>query len=147
MAISDLLRHMIELRAHLQAAWQGVAYDGLNSAVASTSCQLEHKIVQCTASAIFFDFPGNDYFEPVVKAITRGDIDNVQENPFVHVFLAKRSQSDMSQVSETGYRHQRAALRSHVQSFDRFRGRLPKDEKWQAYEGHVEADQELGSWF
>ncbi|KAI2638278.1 hypothetical protein GGS21DRAFT_510517 [Xylaria nigripes] len=78
MAVYALIQELAGLRAYLQGVWQDVAYKGLNSAVAGAASNIAVNMIECSAAAMFIDFPGHDSYITIMKTITRGDPDTAQ---------------------------------------------------------------------
>ncbi|KAL7621943.1 hypothetical protein AAE478_007443 [Parahypoxylon ruwenzoriense] len=78
MAVYALVQEWAGLRAYVQGLWRDVAYNGLNSAVAGALSNMAINIIECSAAAMFIDFPGHDSYETVMSTITRGNPDQAQ---------------------------------------------------------------------
>ena len=78
MAVYELLRECIDLRAYLQGIWRDVAYEKLNSAIGGAVSNMAVSMIKRSASAMFVEFPGDDSFDKVMNTITRGDPDKAQ---------------------------------------------------------------------
>lgn len=80
MAVYEMLRECIDLRAYVQGIWRDVAYNQLNSAVAGAVSNMAVSMIKRSASAMFVEFPGDDSFDKVMNTITRGNPDKAQGN-------------------------------------------------------------------
>ncbi|RGP74461.1 hypothetical protein FLONG3_6020 [Fusarium longipes] len=78
LAVYSAVQQWIELRDFIQNLWRGVAYIGHNSAVVAATSKVAISMVERTNAAIFIDFPGNDSYLTIVKALVRGDVDEAQ---------------------------------------------------------------------
>lgn len=78
MAVYSITDQLIRLRHELQGAWYSVAYQGMNTAVASSLCKVAIGIIKDAQFQIFVEFPGNDSFDTVMQTLTRGDPDNAK---------------------------------------------------------------------
>ncbi|KAI1816979.1 hypothetical protein GGS20DRAFT_535631 [Poronia punctata] len=78
MAVYNLVKEWVDIRAYLQDLWQDVAYRGLNSAVAAAVSNIGIQMIERSAAAMFADFPGHESYETVIDTITRGDPDKAQ---------------------------------------------------------------------
>lgn len=76
MAVQSITEQLIRLRHELQGAWHSVAYQGMNTAVASSLCKVAIGIIKDAQSQIFAEFPGHDSFDTIMQTLTRGDPDN-----------------------------------------------------------------------
>ena len=92
MAVYEMFRESIDLRAYLQGLWRDVAYDNLNSAVAGAVSNMAVSMIKRSASAMFVEFPGDDSFTKIMNTITRGDPDKAQGT--FHVGLHSISKDD-----------------------------------------------------
>ncbi|KAI0100618.1 hypothetical protein GGR51DRAFT_531879 [Nemania sp. FL0031] len=101
MAVYALVKEWAGLRAYLQGLWQDVAYNGLNSAVAGALSNMAINMIECSAAAMFVDFPGHDSYETVMNTITRGDPDKAQGMFFVALHMISPDQASTRKVQET----------------------------------------------
>lgn len=75
MAVQSITEQLIRLRHELPGAWHSVAYQGMNTAVASSLCKVAIGIIKDAQSQIFVEFPGHDSFDTIMQTLTRGDPD------------------------------------------------------------------------
>ncbi|KAI1434363.1 hypothetical protein GGR50DRAFT_687666 [Xylaria sp. CBS 124048] len=101
MAVYALIQEWAGLRAHVQGLWYDVAYHGLNSAVAGALSNVAIKMIECSAAAMFIDFPGHDSYETVVNTITRGDPDKAQGMFRLALHKISPDMASSSKVQET----------------------------------------------
>ncbi|KAJ3579357.1 hypothetical protein NPX13_g1213 [Xylaria arbuscula] len=101
MAAEALLYEWARLRDHLQGLWHDVAYSSLNSAIAGAVSKTAIKMVECSANAVFVDFPGRDSYETVMNTITFGGPDKIQVNIRVAVHHMSLDYIHSGKVQET----------------------------------------------
>jgi hypothetical protein len=75
MAVYDIVRRWMHLKAYLQGVWRECAYEDMNTAVAGTLCKVATSMIEKEAAEMFVDFPGHDTYETIMNTITRGDPD------------------------------------------------------------------------
>jgi hypothetical protein len=75
MAVYSITQQLVRLRHELQGAWYSVAYQGMNTSVASSLCKVAIGMIKDAQLQIFVEFPGHDSFDTVIQTITRGDPD------------------------------------------------------------------------
>ncbi|KAJ5613704.1 hypothetical protein N7528_007358 [Penicillium herquei] len=78
MAIHSIMHQWMVLRHHLQSIWQAVAYKDLNTAAASSLCNVAIEMIKDSQSQIFIDFPGRESFHDIIEIITSGDPEQAQ---------------------------------------------------------------------
>ncbi|KAI0506199.1 hypothetical protein F5B22DRAFT_470697 [Xylaria bambusicola] len=101
MAVYALVKDWASLRAYLQGLWHDVAYNGLNSAVAGAVSNLAINMIECSASAMFIDFPGHESYETVMNTITRGNSDKAQGGFTIALHQISPDQTNTRKVRET----------------------------------------------
>ncbi|KAI1428087.1 hypothetical protein F5Y12DRAFT_73515 [Xylaria sp. FL1777] len=101
MAVYALVKEWAGLRVYLQGLWRDVAYNGLNSAVAGALSNMAINIIECSAAAMFIDFPGHDSYETVMRTITRGDPDKAQGMFYLALHEINPDQASTRKVQET----------------------------------------------
>ncbi|GAP86992.1 hypothetical protein SAMD00023353_2401490 [Rosellinia necatrix] len=101
MAVYALVQEWASLRVYLQGVWHDVAYNGLNSAVAGTLSNAAIKMIECSAAAMFVDFPGHDSYETVMNTITRGDPDKAQGMFHLALHRVSPDHASTKKVQET----------------------------------------------
>ncbi|KAK5633104.1 hypothetical protein RRF57_008818 [Xylaria bambusicola] len=101
MAVYALVKDWASLRAYLQGLWHDVAYNGLNSAVAGALSNMAINMIECSASAMFIDFPGHDSYETVMNTITRGDPDKAQGGFTIALHQISPDRTGTKKVQET----------------------------------------------
>ncbi|KAJ3956603.1 hypothetical protein N0V92_006838 [Colletotrichum tropicale] len=74
MAVFSLRHQWLHLRRQIREAWNEVAYEDLNSAVAVGLSKIAVALVQKTALEIFIEFPGRDSFETIIDCVNRNII-------------------------------------------------------------------------
>ncbi|CAG9987568.1 unnamed protein product, partial [Clonostachys byssicola] len=75
-----VFRNLLVLRASVQNKWAEVAYDDLNSAVAGAMSNVAIATIKKIQSSIFFEYPGNDSFDAILNALTRGNPEKMRDN-------------------------------------------------------------------
>lgn len=75
MAVYSITQQLVRLRHELQGAWYSVAYQDMNTSVASSLCKVAIGMIKDAESQIFVEFPGHDSFDTVMQTLTRGDPD------------------------------------------------------------------------
>ncbi|KGO50194.1 Uncharacterized conserved protein UCP028035 [Penicillium expansum] len=78
MAVYSITEQLIRLRHELQGAWYSVAYQGMNTAVASSLCKVAIGMIKDAQLQIFVEFPGHDSFDTVMQTMTRRDPDKAK---------------------------------------------------------------------
>ncbi|KAL3291170.1 hypothetical protein RB213_014407 [Colletotrichum asianum] len=74
MAVFSLRHQWLHLRRQIREAWNEVAYEDLNSAVAVGLSKIAVVLVRKTALEIFVEFPGRDSFETIIECVNRNII-------------------------------------------------------------------------
>ncbi|KAF5499209.1 FAD-dependent monooxygenase sdnN [Colletotrichum fructicola] len=74
MAVFSLRHQWLHLRRQIREAWNEVAYEDLNSAVAVGLSKIAVVLVQKTALEIFVEFPGRDSFKTIIDCVNRNVI-------------------------------------------------------------------------
>jgi hypothetical protein len=73
MAVMSIAELWIQLRHEMMGNWYGVAYNGMNTAVASSSCKVAIGMIKEAQSDIFFEFPERDSFDTITRKLLNGD--------------------------------------------------------------------------
>lgn len=64
------ITQLVRLRHELQGAWYSVAYQDMNTSVASSLCKVAIGIIKDAQSQIFVEFPRHDFFDAVMQTLT-----------------------------------------------------------------------------
>ncbi|VUC36775.1 unnamed protein product [Clonostachys rosea] len=80
MDVYYIFRNILVLRSSIQDKWNEVAYEELNSAVAGAVSNVAIATIKKMQSTIFVEFPGNDSFDAILNAITRGNPEKLRDN-------------------------------------------------------------------
>jgi hypothetical protein len=75
-----IFRNILVLRSSIQDKWREVAYDDLNSAVAGAMSNVAIATIKKMQSSIFVEYPGNDSFDAILNAMTRGSPEKMRYN-------------------------------------------------------------------
>lgn len=75
-----IFRNILVLRSSIQDKWSEVAYDDLNRAVAGAMSNVAIATIKKMQSSIFVEYPGNDSFDAILNAMTRGSPEKTRDN-------------------------------------------------------------------
>ncbi|KAJ5738493.1 hypothetical protein N7493_001648 [Penicillium malachiteum] len=83
MATYSMMHQWLILRHHLQSVWRAVAYNELNTAAASSLCNVAIEMIKDSQSQIFVEFPG--HADGVIETSQESSLD-MKEELLIHTF-------------------------------------------------------------
>jgi hypothetical protein len=129
LAVYSAAQQWIELRSFIQHIWHEVAYEKHNTAVAAATSKVAISMVHRTNAAIFVDFPGNDCYLTIVKALARGDVDKAEGTFVVSTtdIAGNTGTRTVVDIKEQFLYHTYEALKEFIQSYRNARTGKPSD--------------------
>ncbi|CAH0046133.1 unnamed protein product [Clonostachys solani] len=101
MDVYTIFRNILVLRSSIQEKWTEVAYDDLNSAVAGAVSNVAIATIKKMQSSIFVEYPGNDSFDAILNAMTRGSPEKLRNNFRVDMWASGPGGQAARQVHNT----------------------------------------------